>query len=332
MKRAVMLLLALLLLGACAAPAPVQTDGPETVLSAERTDAAERERPAPQQETDAVPEETLTVDPPKETPAPGLQPVPAEKRFPGRFSDTPVYGDKSYKSNSIDVSIKTYTVRDTYAKIASYHVADIYVKDVTSIRTAAAQGDFGMRYERTVKEIADDAGALVAIDGDTYTHVQKSFVIRNGELYRDTPIENTDLCVLYRDGRMETKKWGTFTAQEIIDADPWQVWGFGPALLDEDGHAVEISGQLTGHNPRAAIGYYEPGHYCFVIVDGRRDGWSEGVRLSALSRLMEDLGCKAAYNLDGGASAEMYWNGEIISKPCGKGRVISDIIYLLPEE
>lgn len=47
---------------------------------------------------------------------------------------------------------------------------------------------------------------------------------------------------------------------------------------------------------------------------------------------MEDLGCKAAYNLDGGGSAQMYWNGEIISRTCNDGREIGDIIYLLPEE
>ena len=213
-------------------------------------------------------------------------------------------------------------------------MADIYVADVTSIRTIAAQGDFTMRYERRVKEIASDAGAILAIDGDTYTHVRNSFVIRNGVLYRDTPIENTDICILYRDGTMETKKWGTFTAQEVIDADPWQVWGFGPALLDEEGHAISIDHHLAGHNPRAAIGYFVPGHYCFVVVDGQRggkDNGSDGIRLSAFSQLMADLGCKAAYNLDGGDSAQMYWNGAIINKSNNESRVISDIIYILPE-
>lgn len=284
----------------------VSIDAPDYAPSASPTDA-----PAP---TDPVPEEGLCGD-----------------RFPDRFSDEPIQTENRYRSKSIDVTVTRHTEKDTYAKIVTYYVADVYVQDVTSIKTAAARGDFNTRYTRYVKDIASDLGALVAIDGDSYTHVKNSFVIRNGELYRDTPIEDTDLCVLYRDGRMETKQWGTFEKQEIIDSDPWQVWGFGPALLDETGKAMRISHELSGHNPRAAIGYYEPGHYCFVIVDGRREGWSEGMRLSALSQLMEDLGCRAAYNLDGGASAQMYWNGEIISSICGKNRTISDIIYLLPE-
>ena len=224
-------------------------------------------------------------------------------------------------------------MQDTYAKITSYHVADIYVKDVTSIRTAAARGDFNTRYERRVEEIADDVGALVAIDGDTYTHAKNSFIIRNGVLYRNTPIEDTDICILYRDGRMETRRWGEYTLEEVVASDPWQVWGFGPALLDDEGHATDVQkAKIGGHNPRAAIGYYEPGHYCFVIVDGRQHGWSEGVKLPALSRLMEDLGCKVAYNLDGGDSAQLYWNGDIVSRACNDTRRVSDIIYLLPEE
>ena len=366
MKRILTALVALLLLAACSAPDAKPADARPERTETEPTAQAEQSTPKrteanPEQPVPTAPDEsgepqtpaaeakpstatkapesedTVVIAPSSAEPLPTFEPAPngiLGTKYSEKFSDTPILGERSYKSKSISVEIKTYTVKDTYAKIASYHVADIYVKDVTSIRAAAAEGDFNTRYARTVREIADNVGALLAIDGDTYFRVKQSFVIRNGELYRDTLIEDTDLCVLYRDGRMETKKWGTFTMQEIIDSDPWQVWGFGPALLDENGHAIaDIRAEsIGGHNPRAAIGYYEPGHYCFVIVDGRRSGWSEGMRLPALSQLMEDLGCTVAYNLDGGSSAQMYWNGDIISKVSDDGRRVSDIIYLLPEE
>ncbi len=344
MKRTTAWLLILLLLTACGGhPAAIRTSAPGLQDTLDPVPGSSNVPEPVQSESDASEYVLERVgdlsagEPSAEAPAlpekpdPVPEPLPAGERFPGKFSETPVYGENSYKSSSLDITINSYMVRDTYAKIVTYHVADIYVRDVTSIRTAAAEGDFNTRYERPVREIAKSVGALLAIDGDTYTRVKKSFVIRNGVLYRDTLIEDTDLCVLYRDGRMETKKWGTFKMKDIIDSDPWQVWGFGPALLDESGHAMEISHRLGGHNPRAVIGYYEPGHYCFVIVDGRQKGWSEGVRLTALSRLMEDLGCKAAYNLDGGDSAQMYWNGGIISRSRNETRTISDIIYILPE-
>ena len=47
-----------------------------------------------------------------------------------------------------------------------------------------------------------------------------------------------------------------------------------------------------------------------------------------LSKLMYDLGCTEAYNLDGGMTAMMAYKGEIISKPAGGGRQNCDIVYV----
>ena len=86
---------------------------------------------------------------------------------------------------------------------------------------------------------------------------------------------------------------------------------------------------VEGWNPRAALGYYEPGHYCFVIVDGRQEpDYSYGMQMQDLSKLMYDLGCKEAYNLDGGMTAMMAYNGSLYSHPCGGGRSNSDILYI----
>ena len=112
-----------------------------------------------------------------------------------------------------------------------------------------------------------------------------------------------------------------------MESDPWQTWQFGPALLDENGEAKrEFNSALYPPNPRCAIGYYEPGHYCFVVVDGRQERYSMGAHLRELSALMKKLGCKAAYNLDGGMSVQMYFNGAFQNHTSGV-RPIGDIIY-----
>lgn len=48
---------------------------------------------------------------------------------------------------------------------------------------------------------------------------------------------------------------------------------------------------------------------------------------------MESLGVQTAYNLDGGGSSTMYFNGQIINKPTTNGssikeRSVSDIVYI----
>ena len=41
------------------------------------------------------------------------------------------------------------------------------------------------------------------------------------------------------------------------------------------------------------------------------------------------LGCQVAYNLDGGGSSAMYFNGRIINQPSNGGeRATSDILYI----
>jgi exopolysaccharide biosynthesis protein len=107
--------------------------------------------------------------------------------------------------------------------------------------------------------------------------------------------------------------------------------------MDNEGNAIlEYTRGVSiigGLNPRSAIGYYEPGHYCFVTVDGRKEGYSIGMTVPELAQLFEDLGCQSAYNLDGGQTAVMMFGDSIANQPYHGGRKTSDIIYITePDE
>ena len=104
-------------------------------------------------------------------------------------------------------------------------------------------------------------------------------------------------------------------------------------LLDANGQPMtEFNSNVNRANPRSAIGYYEPGHYVFLLVDGRQPGYSSGMTTEEMSQLFYDMGCKVAYNLDGGQSAVMTYNGAVANKPYNGGRSISDIIYITDED
>ena len=62
-----------------------------------------------------------------------------------------------------------------------------------------------------------------------------------------------------------------------------------------------------------------------ALEKGRR---STGLNLKELAALMEELGCKAAYNLDGGQSSVLWFNGRIFSTPYSGGRRIGDIVMI----
>ena len=66
-----------------------------------------------------------------------------------------------------------------------------------------------------------------------------------------------------------------------------------------------------------------------IVADGRRDGCSDlGMTLQELQQVFVEQGSQVAYNLDGGGSATMVLNGELVNKTSGsRERNVSDIVY-----
>ena len=64
-----------------------------------------------------------------------------------------------------------------------------------------------------------------------------------------------------------------------------------------------------------------------VIVEGRMEG-ADGMTLNELQQIFLNLGCKTAYNLDGGGSTSLYFQGKLINTPSdGSERSVVDMIY-----
>lgn len=248
---------------------------------------------------------------------------PISGKFTDKYTDTVVVTENSYSSPDISITVSEETLGRT-----NYYLADIYVRDITCFQSALARGTYGSGFRDSIEDMALLNNALLAVNGDYYGNTSEGVVIRNGVIYRANKT-SCDVCVLYYDGTMRVMPGSSFSVEEAVAQGAWQAWTFGPALLDTDGTVLtsfDSTGRIISANPRTAIGYYEPGHYCLVVVDGR--GESAGMTLPDLSRLFYDLGCKAAYNLDGGNSSIMVWNNEIINEPSGGGRESSDALLI----
>ena len=175
------------------------------------------------------------------------------------------------------------------------------------------------------KDVAKQNHAILAINGDHCVD-NNGPVIRNGKLYRDEKF--ADALVMNKDGSMETFFADQLDMNAIEAADAWQVWTFGPMLLENGQPMQEFNSTLNKANPRTAVGYFEPGHYCFLVVDGRQEGYSEGMTLKELSQFFYDKGCKVAFNLDGGRSSEMVFLDQTINHPYDGGRATTDILLI----
>ena len=228
-----------------------------------------------------------------------------------------------YRSDSVAVKITKVQKKDL-----CYYVADVYVQSLESFSSKLYDGGKNGSY-RYVQQAAARTKAILCVNGDYYMARAYGPIIRNGVWIRENNSRARDLCIMTRDGVIRTYGAKALTIGQIREMDPWQLWLFGPGLLTEKGEPkTRFNSRLTGLNPRTALGYYEPGHYCLVVVDGRQQGYSKGITMKDLSRLFYDLGCTAAYNLDGGESSAMADLDGLVNNPFRNGRPISDFIII----
>lgn len=233
------------------------------------------------------------------------------------------------KTDDYSITVTKYQEYDT-----AIYVADITVSSAEIIKTALADDTYGKNITAYTSTIASENQAVLAINGDYYGAQESGYVIRNGVAYRETS-DGEDILVLYADGSMKVLDSDDVTVQELLDQGVWQAWSFGPGLLSDGevtvGENTEVSRAMNS-NPRTAIGQIDDNHYVFVVSDGRTDE-SKGLSLYELAEFMENLGCRTAYNLDGGGSSTMYFNGSVVNNPTTNGRIkeraVSDIVYIV---
>lgn len=245
--------------------------------------------------------------------------------------------DDTYTSDTKTIKIKKVETGSGNNKI-TYFVADVTMKDASQLLSAFAENKFGQNIIDYTSNIAKDNNAIFAINGDYYGFRKDGIIIRNGVLYRDKGAREG--LAFYSDGSMKVYDEKKTSGNDLIRDGVINTLSFGPALLKngeiisgiED---VEVdtnfgNHSIQGNQPRTGIGMIDKNHFVFIVVDGRSKGYSKGVTMTEFAEIFKDLGCTVAYNIDGGGSSVMYFNGEIVNNPLGrnKERGTSDIMYL----
>ncbi len=250
----------------------------------------------------------------------------------------PIITENSYLDENISITITTLRRFGS-----DFHVAEVKLNDPKYLKTALAKDTYGLNIKEKTSTQARRVGAILAINGDYYGANEKGYVIRNGVLYRKSvrPTDDKrrkyfeDLAILW-DGTFMPFDENKISASELLGMGVMQSFGFGPTLIKNGSITVdektEVGVSHPGGNPRTAIGYMGEGHYLFVVADGRTDA-SKGPTLLELATVLQELGAVTAYNLDGGGSATMYFNGRLVNNPCTNWneineREVSDIVYI----
>ena len=313
-----------------------ETTAPETT-GADTGDGTDAETTVPETtvpET-TVPETTVPETTVPETTAP-LNPSGTEGKQSYREYNGRTFGENEtfvgeYKTDRVQIGVSN--VREGEL---SYYICDIKIASPSDFRTAFANGKISSRAYAT--QIAASVGAGFAVNGDFCGYHSDGIIIRDGGLYRNKK-SSWDLCYLNKYGDLIVCKNNSQDGKSLVNDGVLQSWCFGPILVDN--YKAIPKDQLntpklsrSAKEPRTAIGQIDELHYIFLVVDAKRIkngiSWTThgGMSFSELAATFESLGCKTAYNLDGGGSTTMWLNGKLANEPAMEGlRNISDIIY-----
>ena len=245
----------------------------------------------------------------------------------------------SNTSSTSNTAVASQAAKNAQVTDTSYSDGNISVTLSSSdyLKTALAQNSYGTNVTAKTSVTAAGNNAILAVNGDYYGANSSGYVIRNEVVYRDSVREdasNGDLAI-YKDGSFKIIYEDQVSANQLVQDGVDNLLAFGPSLVENGEISVDTNtevGQVRSSNPRTAIGIIDENHYIIIVLDGRTSE-NKGLSLYQMAEVMKSYGVKTAYNLDGGGSSTLYFNGQVINKPTTGGRniserAVSDIVYI----
>ena len=265
------------------------------------------------------------------------------------------FTETGYEDSTLSVRIETGRFEDR----CDYWTADIVIKDPSQLRTsAAAKVGFLSKGTKDGVELCARINAVVGLNGDFVHGTEKydfGYVIRQGVLYRnnlDTAgkwnSHLMDLLLIDEDGDfhiIRRAEAGAVKDMKIEGKRIMQAFTFGPALII-DGEKIDDFGgaeswiNMDAGGPKQRIAFCQTGelHYKVVCCSGpytntRTKAKNTGLTLAEFASLVAEQDVQTAYNLDGGDSVLLYFNGRIVNEKPNQGtRKLQDVIYFVSAE
>ncbi|WP_426348607.1 phosphodiester glycosidase family protein [Alloiococcus sp. CFN-8] len=247
----------------------------------------------------------------------------------------------SYSRKGLEIKIQKHSEYLEGGNVV-YWIAEIKSDNISGdINTAFAGGSYAssVNTKQRTSTIAKNNNAILAINGDASGFRPKSspyhnpVMIKNGKVeYGLIPGKSIGkMGALTSSGKLVIFDPKDYTSTEqLLDKGFTDTWWFDTALVI-DGKVENIydGNQSKYKAPYSAIGQKADGTFLFITVDGRGSNGSAGLNYGGMARLMKRYGAHNAYQMDGGGSATIWFNGEVLNRPSdGSERAISDIIYV----
>ena len=243
-----------------------------------------------------------------------------------RLEGTPI---KYYLDDSIAVV--------TWKELVGYTVltfAEVKIADGSQFRRFLADGRYGADTQYKTTEMAQTVNAVLASSGDFYKFHYNGIVVYGNEV-RKVHSNKADTCFVDADGNLiflyQDEKMTQEEAQRFVDENNIRFsLVFGPILVD-NGERCEPAtydlGEVNSFSPRAALCQMDELHYLVVTANPEPENPGK-LNIHQFAERIAETGCRKAYTLDGGQTAAIALDGELVNYVLyGQQRPISDIIY-----
>jgi exopolysaccharide biosynthesis protein len=227
-----------------------------------------------------------------------------------------------YHDDSIDVQAYMIRVYDTPCSVLF-----VQLSDPDQFCTEQAK-PYPHRATMRIDVMAKRVNAIAAVNGDWFSYHNEGIVYRDFKQLRNEPMPEDDGLVVDINGDFHLMRPMTRENYEQLEVPIRHAFAFGPALV-ENGEVLPIDRVVT-FKQRMGIGQIDKLTYVMVAADGPDQPDSVGLSVPQLATLLQALGAKTAYNLDGGQSTSMMMYHTKINGQAPKTfRAIGDMIYFV---
>ena len=258
---------------------------------------------------------------------------------PGMKPNPELFTENGYEDDSIRVQMETREGENGVI----WRIAWVEIASPSQLRTAYKGKTVRSDNTGLISDWGAKYNAVIAMNGDNYAQdkAKHSFVVRMGEVRQKKLNKQKDILIIDENGDFHTfiKSQGADTFEKDTGHTIVNAFMFGPALV-QNGEILKTDANYSfnpnGRQPRSAIGQLDRLNYVMVIADNPTGSDEKGVTHQELADFMKELGCVEAYNLDGGNSAIMLYQGKMYNNKAGRERDVTDMIYFAtavpPEE
>lgn len=240
------------------------------------------------------------------------------KAIPSKSSSTTVASTTTVNTVYSDSdNISMISIKDTN------YTGKLMIVDNPSRIQLALIDNFGKNYSGLrLSVLAQKYNAVAAINASGFQDsngqgnggIPTGLVVKDGKILYSDDVKSFNIIGFDFNHRLIT---GEFTLDDIKKNNIKDAVSFGPSLIVNGTPTTIIGDGGWGIQPRTAIGQTADGKVLLLEIDGRQPLYSLGATIKEVQNIMIKYGALNASNLDGGSSTSLYYNGDIINKPCG---------------